>query len=327
MNLGQYGHRPGIIRPPSFGPGGYLTPVSGQPVITANATGVATLFYTPDCHNTLPVLRAGVFDALPFGEVEVPLAGLSANSIYDLMAYWDGRNVKIGWSPAWQVAAVASGDRGVGLGTPELMRCDGLMVNKNPIVISINGESRAIGAGAGTYLASVMTDGVAGQTTCHRSAGQSRKWGVWNAYNRRSIILSVSDPSTFWSYAGALRASRNDSANCMFTFTGLPEGSLDFRCSQTVLGFATNNQQFSPAIGIGFNSTTAASGKSGGGSMQAAGGDGTSISWSLDLDGSYSAPPSLGANRITFLESNLPSTPPAQFWGAGRMLMTGEFRG
>jgi putative ABC transport system permease protein len=34
-------------------------------------------------------------------------------------------------------------------------------------------------------------DGTNGQVTCHRSFGQSRKWGLWNAYNRRPLYLKA----------------------------------------------------------------------------------------------------------------------------------------
>src|SRR6185369_459996 len=36
-------------------------------------------------------------------------------------------------------------------------------------------------------------DSSAGQVTCHRAWGQSRKWGVWSAYNRQPLYLKAGD--------------------------------------------------------------------------------------------------------------------------------------
>ncbi len=265
MNFGQFGNRPGLIRPPSFTPGGYLTPVSGQPAITADATAVSTVFYTPDQHNALPVMRAGVFDAKAFDEAALPLTGLAANNIYDLLAYADGRSVRFGWSPAWQTATAGAGARGSGLGTPELMRRDGLFVNANPILVSMAGQSRSIAVGAGTYLGSVSIGSVAGQVNCHRSYGQSRRWDVFNPYNRRPVILRVGDSTASWTYgSGTLRPSQGNTANSCAPFCGL-ETSLTATFNQNVsgIGGSTTTEQATCMIGIGVNSTSAASGLTG----------------------------------------------------------------
>lgn len=322
MNLGQFGNRPSLIRPPSFRPGGYLTPVSGQPVIAADATAVSTLFYTPDQHNALPIIRAGVFEACAFSEAALSLSGLAANNIYDLLAYADGRSVRFGWSPAWQSATAGAGARGSGLGTPELMRCDGLLVNANPILVSMNGASRAVPAGLGTYLASVSIGTVAGQVNCHRSYGQSRRWDVWNAYNAVPIILQCGDPTTSWVYNAGIRPSHGDSTNMVTAFCGLPKEPVAVEFIQSIYA-ATPNQTIlvQSRIGIGVNSVASFFGKVG--YASALGGDSGSNSPGNGSDAVAKciSPPSIGIQNFYCLEMKISGVQDPTFFGSSTLMM------
>jgi hypothetical protein len=95
--------------------------------------------------------------------------------------------------PAWNSSTAGSCSRGTGAGTTELTRLAGYWVN-NVSMSARNGTTTySVGANLATYLGSIFIDGTAGQVTCHMSWGQSRKWGVWNAFNRQPLDLKTGD--------------------------------------------------------------------------------------------------------------------------------------
>jgi hypothetical protein len=70
-----------------------------------------------------------------------------------------------------------------------------------------------------TYLGSIFMDGTNGQISCHNTYGQSRKWGVWNAYNRDPITLLMGDSTASWTYSTAtIRQSNAAAGNALTTF-------------------------------------------------------------------------------------------------------------
>jgi hypothetical protein len=139
--------------------------------------------------------------------------------------------------------------RGVGSGTSQLVKNGGFYVNSVQINVYNGVTPYTISAGLAIYVGSILIDGTAGQVTCNRSYGQSRKFGLWNAYNRKTIILKSGDSTASWSYTGsAFRASNNNNANSCIVFCGLPEeqvscltslrASSGAGASQTSVGFA-----------------------------------------------------------------------------------------
>jgi hypothetical protein len=162
-------------------------------------------------------------------------------------------------------------------------------------------------------------DGTNGQITCHRTLGQSRKWGVWNAYNRQSIVLQEADPTNTWTYTTAtIRPSNGSTANSITTFTGLPEEAVAFSFSQICEPLSTGAGN----IGIGINSTTAyvAGSKKGTSSIVT-----NSIG---EMYANYIMAPTPGSNVATALE-NAPAATNTQFFGSANsnMLMTASYRG
>jgi len=45
----------------------------------------------------------------------------------------------------------------------------------------------------GIYLGSIYMDTTPGQVSGHRTYGQARKWGIFNAYNRVPVFLQAGD--------------------------------------------------------------------------------------------------------------------------------------
>lgn len=275
---------------PPVAPGGRLTLTTGTPLIAADIIGSTIVYYTPTINASFPLYNGSAWTNPQLsGDLSLSLtAAAAANDLVDVFGTYSGATPVIGFGPVWGTNTPGSCARGVGAGTTQISRVNnGLWANTNTITLTNGAASYAgILAGQATYLGTLAIDAVAGQTTCHVSYGQSRKWGVWNAYNRFPIALQAGDATASWTYATPTwRPSNNNSANSILTLIGLPEEflALEFLQSINSNGLANN--------GIGINSTTSPTGKNGL--------TGNALS---DCIAKYILPPSLGLNKITALE-------------------------
>jgi hypothetical protein len=248
-------------------PQGYLTLTSATPILSGDVTAATAVYYTPFTGNLLPLYDGTRFVNYEFEELTLTLASQHAiNTLYDVFAWLESGVVTIGTGPAWSVSTAGSGARGTGAGTTQLTRTKGLHLNTVAMTARNSSTTYSVGALRATWLGTVHIDGTAGQITCHRAWGQSRKWGVWNAYNRQLIMLQGGDPTSAgspWNYTSAtIRASNGSSANSLSVLCGLAEEMLDCLASQAIR--ATNAALTTvPQIAIGINSTTTRSGTSG----------------------------------------------------------------
>lgn len=299
MNFGSYGIGPQGPAVPTFTPGGYLSVVpsssSTSPIPTTDQSAKTAVYYRPDKGNAFPVLRNGVFEAVTFQDdlVLTLTSAHTASAIFDVFGTFQGGEAKIGTGPAWDTATAGSGDRGSDPGDTELERCGGLLVNRWGIPC-LNAEgSFSLQPREGIYLGSLFMDGTNGQISCLPEYGQARKWGPWNAFNRRLIVMKAGDATASWTYTTAtLRAANNDSDNSLTVFTGLDEEFFDVQ-------LYTNAQNDSTDVGlqnaIGWNSTSTASGVQGKMSSGA-------TTKRNRMHAIYEAPPDLGINVATALE-------------------------
>lgn len=244
-------------------PQGRLTPTSGSPVISADAIGVTSIFYTPYIGNLCPVWDGTSFVMWPFNEITLTLtSGIAGSStIYDVFAAISGGALVVGMGPAWSASGANAGARGTGAGTTQLQYSHGMLTNANIITLNNNGSGTYpnIAVNQATYLGSLYIDVTAGQVTCHQSYGQSRKFGIWNNYNRTSIILQCGDPTANWAYnTNTIRASNGSSANVVTGFAGVAEEWMDVTFTQAV-GASTGSAN-QPSVGIGKNSIIAMNG-------------------------------------------------------------------
>jgi hypothetical protein len=258
-------------------PQGRLTVASNTPVINGDVVSATVIYYTPFTGAWVPLNNGSTFAAYNFSQLSLTLtASQGANGIYDIfLAYNSGAPV-IGTGPSWLAGggSVTAGScaRGSGSGSTALSRSTGgIWVNTVSMSLIYNTGSGnttiTVPAGQGVYLGSIYIDGTAGQVSCYASWGQSRKFGVWNAYNRVPVILQAGDStSSSWTYSTAtIRPSNNNTANSLITFAGLPEEWINLIFTQvvnntTTVGVGNPSQQ----IGIGWNSITAFSGIFGG---------------------------------------------------------------
>lgn len=273
-------------------PQGRLTLTSATPVLSSDTASATTVYYTPYVGEILPFYTGQRFIGEEFAELSLTLVSQhTAGGIFDVFAFKDSATQRIGTGPVWGTLTAGSGARGTGAGTTELERVDGLWTNKVSMTARNGTSTYTVDANKGTYLGSIYVDsGAAGQVTHHVSYGQSRKAGVWNAYNRVPIILKAGDGTNSWTYTTAtLRASNGDSTNSLTTFSGLLEEYYDVMCYTNVS--SSTNQLVS--AGVGWNSTSALSGL---------GSNAHSAASKYTLVSSYAAPPNIGLNVATSLE-------------------------
>lgn len=315
-------------------PEGYLTPVSNTPIITSDSISATVVYYTPFVGTWAAIHNGTGIIPYQFSQMLLTLtSSQAASGIYDVFLAYNSGTPVIGTGPSWTSGSggsVTAGScaRGTGTGGAAISRAipSGLWVNTVSMSLIYNtgggNNTITVSAGQGIYLGSLFIDGVAGQVTCHRSYGQSRKWGIWNPYNKNGIALQTGDPTTSWTYNSATtRPSNNSTANSFTTFTGLAEQSVLIDFTQSALASGQSNDNGN--IGIGVNSTTAFTGKRGviqNDTVAAA-------AMESDMLAKYIQSPILGTMVFTCLESS-PSTASPTFFGTNAsMVMVGAYQG
>jgi hypothetical protein len=307
-------------------PQGYLNLVgqaSGNVIQIGDVVGTGTIFYSPYIGNTIPIWNGSAFKTVVFSELTATLtsAGSVASAIQDECVFSNNGVPTLVTGPAWSNAAAGAGNRGTGAGSAQITRLQGVWVNANSIT-GYNGlSSFTIPANQCTYIGSIAIDTTAGQVSAFRSYGQSRKFSVWNAYNRVPINIIAGDSSAAWGYsANVFRAANGVSANSISVFQGLAEEQYDLTYHVQATILVAVGQTASAAIGIGFNSTTAPSGSLG--TIVYTTTSSTSVALNSILIGEFIAPPSIGINVVTALEDGQNSTAGTQsFGGSGQSLM------
>lgn len=291
-------------------PGGILTVSNSttSPVV-ATSTTATSIYYTPLLTNWTLLSTGTILYLYQFSQMTLTLsASQAANQIYDIFLYHNNGTPVIGTGPAWTTATAGSGNRGTGAGTTQLSRLQGILVNTVQVTLTNGASTYVCPASQGVYLGSIYVDSAAGNVTCHTAYGQSRKWGVWNFFNRHNIDLQAGDATASWIYnTNTARASNGNSANSLTTFCGYAEEDVTIQFYQRVYG-GTNgaNNDIQINTGIGVNSTTVMSGQYGVWRFGSNGGDGSFTSGGTAV-ASHLLSPGIGINTITSLEQSVNS--------------------
>jgi hypothetical protein len=75
---------------------GRLTLTSGSPVTTADVTAATTLYYTPCAGNSISLFDGtSTWTVRTFSELSLSLSGYTANTNYDIYAFWNGSAVAL----------------------------------------------------------------------------------------------------------------------------------------------------------------------------------------------------------------------------------------
>lgn len=303
-------------------PQGRLTMTSATPVLASGVTAGTSLYYTPYTGAQVPIYDGVIFNIEAFAELTLSLhANHTANSIYDVFVWDEGGTLTIGTGPGWNTVTAGAGARGTGAGTTELTRVSGILLNANSMTTRNGSTTYTVAAQRATYLGSIAMDGTNGQLTCHTAYGQSRKFGVWNAFNRRPIIIQIGDAGGDWTYSSAtVRQSNGAAGNTGQVLCGLAEEFAKARFSQNV---SSNTNGEAARIGIGLNVTNAYTAMVGKKYMPSGA---TSGLQTVNVD--YILTPTIGINNLNCLESYTAGSGTANFGsGADDMLMTIEWWG
>jgi hypothetical protein len=271
--------------------------------------------------NNLPIYNGTNMIVNTFSELTLALvASHLASTIYDVFVFLNSGVVTVGTGPAWTNSGAGTGARGSGAGTTALTRINGVLVNANQITARNGATTYTVAGNFATYVGSLFMDSVAGQITCHRTYGQSRKWGVWNAYNRVPIQLQMGDATANWSYVtNTTRQSNAATANTLAIFSGLQEEIFIIGFNQVVQNNSITN---GVTMGIGQDSTTTFSGKVGKAVMNNGG-----ASQYSELVARHQIAPLLGISNINSLE-NGGGAGTASWQGTNaNMLVTAQWRG
>jgi hypothetical protein len=237
-------------------PQGRLTLVSGSPVVTSDQASKTAVYYTPFVGNLVPIYNGTTMLPTEFSELTLTLVSQhAANTIYDVFVFSNSGVVTIVTGPAWSVSSAGGGDRGSGASTTQLTRIKGLLVNAVQMTARNGSTTYTVAANVATYVGSILIDGTAGQVSCHTAYGQSRVWGVWNAYNRQPVYLKAGDSTASWSYTtNGYRSANNNNANSVTTLVGLTEEAVEFRYQSFISsGSIANNNSTGASIAIALN--------------------------------------------------------------------------
>jgi hypothetical protein len=232
-----------------------ITLSTGVPVLPSTVTGATTIYADPYGGNQIPVWNGSTFTPTTFAELSQALsdttlspAAAVAGSLYDMFIWSNSGTLVVSRGTAWTnptTRAVA------------LSRVQGLLVNTTSIA---NGPA----AGYGVYIGTVATDPGAATVSFNplpaaASGGPTGgAWvGLWNEYGRVPLGAVIQDSKASWTWNTASWHAADASTNNRITFVaGLTE-------DQAVATYTVEvgvGSSIYPIIGIGFDSSTAATG-------------------------------------------------------------------
>lgn len=312
-------------------PQGYLTLVTGTPVISSDQTAKTSVFYTPDVGDRVPISTDGsTFKMRQFSELTLALVSNHvASTLYDVFLFDNAGVLMIGTGPAWNTSTAGSGARGTGAGTTELQRVHGLYTNKNAMTARNGSTTYSVAANQGTYVGTIFIDSAAGQVSNYVSWGAARKWSVWNAFNRKPIKILNGDSTSNWTIPSlnSIRASNGSTTNnTLTTMAGLPEEPISVEFSQFIEAQGIANS-VTAIIGIGVNANNAFSG------MQAQvstnNQNASSVTIGSTVTARHTVAPGIGINSIVSCEETqgAAAIQGIFFGGSAVMVLSAAWRG
>lgn len=243
---------------------GRLTLTTAVPVTTADVTAAVTLYFTPFRGNRVSTYGGAAWSTAAFAEKSLSLAGLTANSNYDIFIV-DST-----------------------LALEALIWTDG--TNRATALVLQDGVYVKSGATTRRYLGTIriLAEGQTEDSVAHRF--------VWNATNRLQRPVQVFDATDTWTYAvAAWRQARATATNQVDYVCGLDEDMV----AAQVLSAITAGAGKAGAVGVGVDSTSANSAQLFNEAVfnPATGGGG-----SVDAQATYRGFPGLGYHYLAWIE-------------------------
>jgi len=274
---------------------GRLTLATATPVMTSDQTAKTTIYYTPYKGDVILIYDGTYMVPTVFTELSQATtdstkspAAVTTNSNYDLFVWNDSGTIRCTRGPAWSSDTA----RGTGAGTTELELVKGVYLNKVAIT---NGPA----ANRGTYVGTIRSNGssqIDWKLGSSAASGGEAFLGVWNMYNRVSVMPAVQDTTDSWTYQSTTIRPMNNSATNRISFVrGLDEDSV---WAQNSIGTSSSGSGDLGIASIGLDSTTANAANSATTQPSAAGAANTFAS----LYPSYAGLPGIGLHYLQCLE-------------------------
>lgn len=230
-----------------------LTLTSGVAVTEADVAGAGTIYLTPDGSNTIGIWSGSAWVARAFTETSLALdaTGHLANKNYDVFAFWDGSEVKIGSAPAW----AGNTQRGTGSETSELEYHQGRLVNKNSVSLRNAGSTiTTLSARRGLLVGGFRTTSVAGQT----EDSNVRRF-LSNVYGRTTRPMVRQETAASWTYGqtggDVWRQANANAANKLEFFQCVGGDFVEAEVFAVAINSTTAAR--TTAVGIGLDNITA----------------------------------------------------------------------
>lgn len=264
-------------------PQGRLTLTTATPVMTATTSAQTTIYYTPYVGGLVPIYDGTRWTITPFAELSQTTtdntkspAAVANGSVYDMFVWSDSGTLRCTRGPAW------SNDTTRGY----------TLTLQNGIYLNTSAITNGPGASRGTWVGTVRSNGSAQIDWIYgalAAGGTAAFFGVWNAYNRVNVATMVQDSTDLWSLAAVSIRSANNSTTMRVTMVrGANEDGVF-----AMFGGLCSNASGPAVLGIGLDSTSAFSGKTG---------DNQSLTLN-DASGFWTGLPGLGVHYIQALES------------------------
>ncbi len=323
------------IAPNLLTPQTYISTTAGTAIVTSDQTSQTTLYVNPYQGNLLPVPANGIFTVQSFTTAAVALsASQTTANIYDIYGFISTTNstLTFGISPSWAAGsggsvAAGSGARGTGAGGTALTVVNGLPTNATTMTLLNGASSYSIATSSGVYLGSIYIGATAGTLNLHRGYGQSRQWGIWNAYNRNPVILKAGDATASWTFnqGTTTRAANSNAANNTTVFFGLAqEETLLIHKADAVWNNGGATGVATGQIAIGVNSTTVQSYANSAGFVFGAN---TNMSTAIAMVVQAGITPFIGINVYNQLEASTAGVGAVTFSGGeASFIMTANYR-
>jgi len=244
---------------PILEPGGRLTLTSAAPVMTADVTAAATIYYALYKHNFVPLWNGTTWGLHQIAELSLALTSNSGHTGYqqngknfDLFIYNDGGTIRLCTGPAWTNDTTRA---------DAIARKDGRWTNNASIVLRFgNASGNTVTAAANRALyVGTMRASADGQTEwtpnpAAAAGGSNNKLYLWNCYHRLRVVAVERDSTDTWSYTTASYAVLNSNNNNRISFiNGLAEGWIYASASIRVQPSAAVDTRFV----VAYDSTTA----------------------------------------------------------------------
>lgn len=220
---------------------GRLTITTDTPFLTSTTTGATTLYFTPVLGNRIALYDgSSAWAVLSFSELSLSLSGYTASKPYDIWIYNNSGTAAME-STVW---------------TDDTTRATALTL-QDGVWVKTGATTRRYVGTIRTNSSSQVDFNLSGTPA---AGGTAAVIGLWNLYNRVPWSVNVMDSTNSWTYTTTSFQAANASSAMRASFIVGVAGLHDV---QAVYNGVSSTTSGGARIGVGYDSTTTASGSIG----------------------------------------------------------------